>query len=631
MLSKLSQLLLLAVFWHLNIVVGVTDDPAIVHINDGVIQGQIASGVRMFRKIPYASPPVGNFRWAPPEMPIPWNNQTLMVCNLPPHGCPTYTSEDCLYLNVFAPYTQSNTGQVYPVMVVIAVAHVIFFIICYTYMYKYVYTYVYICICIYIYYYQKNKNKKVYNASFVVRNFNVVVVTINYRLGALGFLWSLTGPSDKCLTIGNYGMLDQRLALEWVKDNIAYFGGDSNRITIYGQSVTCLFFSPSFRLFLPSPSIDLIVFLKLLCVVEKAGAMSVGLHMVQGNWQSVRKQGKIESDSGLFQGAIMESNPFGLPFRDTASWGTLPRKFYELIDCNYDKFSHNEELFWQCLRNVTVDDIVKAQWTAQNDPEDEVDHFWDIFLPWSPTCGTDLFPEQGFFEFQQGNYADIPYMIGVVQNESVEFVYSAFPTPVGRVEMELVTTILVGEQDAQLVYQQYPFPENTTDYRNWATVVVTDGLFRCPTSNTTAIHAQLHAQNKKTQPAFMYHFNHLPSFSPQLWGPNATYCWTSVCHADELPFVFHPNPIVDNTSYTQMEQYLILNMISYWTTFATTLASPGKGSDQVPSNATGVEWTVFDVDQQNCIIFNTGQLEMVNNYDTSVCEFWNALNYNWIK
>ncbi|ETO33003.1 hypothetical protein RFI_04103 [Reticulomyxa filosa] len=454
----------------------------------------------------------------------------------------------------------------------------------------------------------KKKKCKVYNASFVVRNFNVIVVTINYRLGALGFLWSPTGPS------GNYGMLDQRLALEWVRDNIGYFGGDANRITIYGQSVStfCLRYN-------------------VYCTNKEkgashiyAGAMSVGLHMVEGNWASVERPRKhrhehedeeieVGSEGGLFQAAIMESNPFGLPFRDTASWGTLPRKFYELLGCNYDKFSHNEALFWECLRNATVDDIVKAQWTAQNDPADEADHFWDIFLPWSPTCGTDLFPEQGFFEFQQGNYADIPYMIGVVQNESVEFVYSAFTTPLGRAELEGVMLTLMGEPDTSLIYQQYPLPENTTDYRNWASFVATDALFRCPTSNTSTVHAQLYAQNQKTHPVFMYHFNHLSSFNPQLWGPNFTFCW-------DVPYVFHPNPSVDNTSYAQMEQYLSWNMISYWTTFASTLTTPGKGSSQVPPNATGVEWTIFDSNKQNCIIFETGQLQMVNNYDTNICE-----------
>ena len=78
---------------------------------------------------------------------------------------------------------------------------------------------------------------------------------------------------------------------------------------------------------------------------------------------------------GLFQGAIMESEPFGLPIRDTFTWGLLPQNFYNNLGCDYDKISHNEAEFWSCLRNKTVDEVVAAQMTTQLNPDNEIDHF----------------------------------------------------------------------------------------------------------------------------------------------------------------------------------------------------------------------------------------------------------------
>ncbi len=97
-------------------------------------------------------------------------------------------------------------------------------------------------------------------------------------------------------------------------------------------------------------------------------------------------------------------------------------KFYSLVGCDYDRYSHDPEQFWDCLRNKTAPQIVSAQYAAQMDPADEVDHFWNIFLPWTPTAGTDLYATQPFWEFQKGNYIDIPWIIGTVKNEATIFV-----------------------------------------------------------------------------------------------------------------------------------------------------------------------------------------------------------------
>ena len=101
---------------------------------------------------------------------------------------------------------------------------------------------------------------------------DVVVVTLNYRMGALGFLAGIDGLK------GNYGLMDQRLAMEWVRVNIARFGGDPDKVTLFGQS---------------------------------AGAMSVGLHLIS------------PASQPLFDAAIIESNPYGIPYKSLRSRGAL--------------------------------------------------------------------------------------------------------------------------------------------------------------------------------------------------------------------------------------------------------------------------------------------------------------------
>ncbi|HTQ15125.1 MAG TPA: carboxylesterase family protein [Rhizomicrobium sp.] len=110
----------------------------------------------------------------------------------------------------------------------------------------------------------------------------VVLVTFNYRLGALGFLYRNAAGID-----GNFGLLDQRAALQWVKDNIARFGGDPSRVTIFGES---------------------------------AGAMSVGLHTFS-----------MPGSQGLFSAAIMESNPLGLRYRSPERAEADEKPYFDML------------------------------------------------------------------------------------------------------------------------------------------------------------------------------------------------------------------------------------------------------------------------------------------------------------
>jgi para-nitrobenzyl esterase len=182
----------------------------------GVVRGTEDNGVQRFAGIPYAAAPDGDRRWRPPAPVEPWAGERdatdfgatahqnadmlSMLLGLDPER----RSEDCLFLNVWTPATDDGRR---PVMVWI---HGGAFMI-------------------------GSGSMHLYDGSTFVARGDVVVVTLNYRLGELGFLE--LGSIDRGYEgSGNVGLLDQVAALEWVRDNIAAFGGDPDRVTIFGES-----------------------------------------------------------------------------------------------------------------------------------------------------------------------------------------------------------------------------------------------------------------------------------------------------------------------------------------------------------------------------------------------------------
>lgn len=170
--------------------------------------------VVVYRGIPYAAPPVGPLRWAPPRPPQPWQQprdatRFGAICPQVPFGDTPLTqpqSENCLFLNVWSPPHAPRTGL--PVMVFI---HGGAFVGGYS-------------------------SDPLYDGAALAAK-GVVLVSFNYRLGILGFLAhpELSARSERHVS-GNYALLDQIAALSWVKANIAGFGGDPARVTIFGES-----------------------------------------------------------------------------------------------------------------------------------------------------------------------------------------------------------------------------------------------------------------------------------------------------------------------------------------------------------------------------------------------------------
>ena len=250
----------------------------VVRIGGGLVRGADNGGVSTFLGLPYAAPPTGNLRWRPPQPAAGWSgvrDATTFGPSCPqapgPFAPPGQFSEDCLYLNVYTPAARSSFGG-RPVLVWIHGGGL------------------------------EQDGARDYDGTKLAAD-GVVVVTINYRLGALGFLAHPALASHGAA--GNYGLMDQQAALRWVQRNIARFGGDPGNVTIAGQS---------------------------------AGGLSVLAQMVSPGAR------------GLFQRAIVQSGTFALNQRPLAVAEAAGKTFATAVGCADQSAA--------CLRSAPVSDLV---------------------------------------------------------------------------------------------------------------------------------------------------------------------------------------------------------------------------------------------------------------------------------
>ncbi len=186
----------------------------VIMTTSGPVKGMTIEGIAVYLGIPYAAPPAGNLRWKPPVPPEPWKEPRLM--DNYGSACPQTEEsvmprlinigENCLTLNIWTPAV--NEAESLPVMMFIHGGG----------------------------FARGRGSDPIFNTPHLSKK-GVVLVTINYRLGALGFLAhpALTAESPNHNS-GNYGIMDQIMALKWIKENIHQFGGNPNNVTIFGQS-----------------------------------------------------------------------------------------------------------------------------------------------------------------------------------------------------------------------------------------------------------------------------------------------------------------------------------------------------------------------------------------------------------
>ncbi|HZZ32269.1 MAG TPA: carboxylesterase family protein [Phenylobacterium sp.] len=191
-------------------------------LDSGAVQGLAAGDVAVYRGIPYAAGPSGPLRWRAPQPVTPWPGVRPATAN--GAACPQPhlsddpwaqvgpQSEDCLFLNIFAPAKTAAQKQKRAADAVMVFVHGGSFI-------------------------RGSGGVPLYDGSALARR-GVVVVTINYRLGRLGYFAhpALTAEHADGGRLGNYGLMDQIAALQWVQKNIAAFGGDPKRVTVFGES-----------------------------------------------------------------------------------------------------------------------------------------------------------------------------------------------------------------------------------------------------------------------------------------------------------------------------------------------------------------------------------------------------------
>jgi para-nitrobenzyl esterase len=170
--------------------------------------------MRQFLGLPYAAPPVGSLRWRPPQPHNPWTKVRAAAAygNVCAQNAPSFPgfgyvsdTEDCLYLNVVTPVRRKNATGPLPVMFWIPGGGLFM------------------------------GGSSDYNPSALVKDGNVVYVSVNYRLNIFGF-FSHPAVNAEGHAAGNYGIMDQQYALAWVRDNIEKFGGDPHNVTIFGES-----------------------------------------------------------------------------------------------------------------------------------------------------------------------------------------------------------------------------------------------------------------------------------------------------------------------------------------------------------------------------------------------------------
>ncbi len=184
--------------------------PAPVKVQEGLLQGSTENGLSVYKGIPFAAPPVGNLRWKAPQPAAKWEGvkQATQFAPAPYQGGnpPSGKSEDCLYLNIWSPAKSANENL--PVMV-------------------------------YIYGggFAGGSTSDPYTNGENIAKKGVILVGIAYRVGQLGFLAhpELSAETTQ-KTSGNYGLLDMIAGLKWVKENIKQFGGNPDKVTIFGES-----------------------------------------------------------------------------------------------------------------------------------------------------------------------------------------------------------------------------------------------------------------------------------------------------------------------------------------------------------------------------------------------------------
>lgn len=388
----------------------------------GTLNGTWHRGIARFAGIPYAAPPVGDRRFRPPAPADPWDgirpadsfgpvaaqNPSIMEALF--GGEAEQWSEDCLYLNVWTP--DPTPGADLPVMVWIHGGG----------------------------FEMGSGSSPLYHGDAFAQD-GVVLVTINYRLGAFGFLELGELDPDRAGS-GNLGLLDQVAALEWVRDNVAAFGGDPSRVTVFGES---------------------------------AGAMSISLLMA------------MPAARGLFHQAIAQSG--------AASAARTP----ELAADNSREFMATAGLHTlEELLAAPAEQLLAAHASMAAlriaDPETVIERTGNplAFLSFRPVADGDALPLDPLAAIADGSAADVPLLIGTNSEEWKLFAIAS-PPPSDEAALRQRAALVVTDPDTAL--EVYRAEQPGASLADLECALLTDLVFRIPAvqlADAQSAHAPVH-------------------------------------------------------------------------------------------------------------------------------------------
>ncbi len=406
-----------------------------VSTQSGIVVGSNLDGVNEFLGIPFAAPPTGELRWQAPQPPIPWSGE-LDATNWPV-ACPqeedgtAFGGEDCLYLNIWTP-ENAAPGSL-PVMFFIhgggnvsGSSSVV------------------------------QAGTRLYDGRLPALRGNVVVVTTQYRIGALGFLvhpalsrGSLQGTS------GNYGLLDQQAALRWVQSNIEAFGGNPERVLLFGES---------------------------------GGATDTLMQLVS------------PLAGGLFSRALMESG--GNRAESAAERAAEGIAFAEAAGCP------STETAGECLHNLSAEELVRAVDLVDSNGTISNGIVSSYF---GPTVDGWVLPEDPAEALAAGHFNHLPFVVGANSDEMRSYV----PELSEAAYEALVRSILAPWGGAVIEHALELYPVGPGGYATGTdaySAFISDPQFVCPTRRFAS-----DAAGGQDEPVYRYFFTH--GLDGPWWGP----------------------------------------------------------------------------------------------------------------
>uniref|UniRef100_A0A131Z4S3 Carboxylic ester hydrolase n=1 Tax=Rhipicephalus appendiculatus TaxID=34631 RepID=A0A131Z4S3_RHIAP len=533
-------------------------ETVVVETASGPVKGFIAQSplgktVHVFYGIPYAKPPTGQRRFDRAEsIEEPWTD--VFDATVKPNSCfqvldtlygnfsgsvmwnaNTEMSEDCLKLNVWTPGPPSSSGG-RPLAVLV-----------------------------WIYgggFYSGTSTLDVYDARTLVSEENVVVVSMNYRVASLGFL----SFGNETLP-GNAGLYDQYLALKWVRENVAAFGGDPDRVTLFGES---------------------------------AGAVSVGLHVLS------------PLSGSLFHRVILQS---GSP---VAPWGFQER----------DKARESAKRLATALRAPDGLDQDTLDSLCCERPEDIVNNETNsggvIDFPFVPVVDGVLLPDTPQTLMDKGSFArNISVMLGSNANEGSWFLQYFFGLPVTEETPEVTKENFMAALEAldpslehtpiaaiMNMYTAGEIPSTAADILKALDSIVGDYHFTCPAVRWADTFARAGI------PVYQYVFARRSSRNP--W-PR----WTGVTHGEEVPFVFG-EPLNDTLCYSEEDKVLSRRIMRYWANFAKT------GNPNLPEDGSSesiIHWPEHTDSLKRHLVLDVNE-SVGCAHRQAYCEFWENVRRN---